>query len=271
MGSSDCAHATLSGESDTMLKPQELVKDRLKEIERAFTAFERGDRNRLYETRDSLLGLTSAIEGSEVSDLAPLSEIASRLLGLVIMEGGLTETRAVQVVRDMLGFVEAQLMEVQPSDDPGGVFHVVNAEKVGDMLVRKNILSPDQIDKALLLQRVSKGRRIGQVLVAMNAIDQRTLDDALNEQKSDTRRAETRRGAGAGNSTLGQRAIPLAPIPQMPPVPPAPNPSGAGAIPPMPGAQPPVAPPGPLPGLTSPPNNDHKPNQKLGLDWLDNK
>ena len=255
-----------------MLKPQELVKDRLKEIERAFTAFERGDRNRLYETRDSLLGLTTAIEASEVSDLAPLSEIASRLLGLVIMEGGLSEARAVQVVRDVLGFVEAQLMEVQPSAEPGGVFHVVNAEKVGDMLVRKGVLSSEQIDKALLLQRVSKGRRIGQVLVAMNAIDQRTLDDALNEQKSDTRRAETRRGGASGNSTLGKQSIPLAPIPQMPAVP-QPN---APAVPNQPAdglrlPAPDAPPPGPLPGLTSPPNSDNKPNQKLGLDWLDGK
>ncbi len=242
-----------------MLKPQEVVKTRLKEIERAFTAFERGDRNRLYETRDSLLGLTSAIEGSEVSDLAPLSEIASRLLGLVIMEGGLSESRAVQIVRELLGFMEAQLMVVQPTEEPGGVFHVVNAEKVGDQLVRKGVLSADQVEKALLLQRVSKGRRIGQVLVAMNAIDQRTLDDALNDQKADTRRAETRRGAAGSN--LGRTSIPLAPIPQMPSV----NP------PPAPPQAPEAGPQGPIPGLTTPPNSDQQPDQKLGLDWLDSK
>lgn len=246
-----------------MLKPQELVKDRLKEIERAFTAFERGDRNRLYETRDSLLGLTSAVEGSEVSDLAPLSEIASRLLGLVIMEGGLTEARAVQIVREMLGFLEAQLMEVQPTEEPGGVFHVVNAEKVGDLLVRKGVVSSDQMHKALLLQRVSKGRRIGQVLVAMNAIDQRTLEEALNDQKADTRRAESRRGA-AGAHAAGP-SIPLAPIPQLPGVDPLPAPP--------PASQPTesAAPDAPLPGLTTPPNNTQQPSQKLGLDWLDGK
>jgi hypothetical protein len=246
-----------------MLKPQELVKDRLKEIERAFTAFERGDRNRLYETRDSLLGLTSAVEGSDVSDLAPLSEIASRLLGLVIMEGGLTEARAVQIVREMLGFLEAQLMEVQPTEEPGGVFHVVNAEKVGDLLVRKGVVTSDQMDKALLLQRVSKGRRIGQVLVAMNVIDQRTLEEALNDQKADTRRAETRRGI-AGAHAAGP-SIPLAPIPQLPGVDPLPAPPPAS----QPAEN--AAPNAPLPGLATPPNNTQQPNQKMGLDWLDGK
>lgn len=253
-----------------MLKPQELVKDRLKEIERAFTAFERGDRNRLYETRDSLVGLTSALEESDVSSLTPISEIASRILGLVIMEGDLTEARAVQVVRDLLGFVEGQLMEVQPTEEPGGVFHVVNAEKVGNLLVRKGLVHPDQVDKALLLQRVSKGRRIGQVLVAMNAVDQRTLDQALNEQKADTRRAETRRGTGGGPSTLGKKSIPLAPLPQLPDLPSvepaAEAPSDVEDPPaPIPKSE------GPRPGLTSKPNNDQKPQQKLGLDWLDNK
>ncbi len=257
-----------------MLKPQELVRDRLREIERAFTAFERGDRNRLYETRDSLLGLTGAIESSEASQLAPLSEVASRLLGLVIMEGGLTEARSVQVVRELLGFIEAQLMEVQPTEEPGGVFHVVNSEKVGDMLVRKGLLSAEQVDKALLLQRVSKGRRIGQVLVAMNAIDQRTLDDVLNDQKAETRRAETRRGSGGGNdSTLGMSSIPLAPLPALPgstPIPPPPAPLPQNTAP----APPPAAPAEPglnAPGVSAPHLNDGASGRKLGLDWLDGK
>lgn len=268
-----------------MLKPQELVRDRLREIERAFTAFERGDRNRLYDTRDSLLGLTGAIEGSDVAELGPLSEIASRLLGLVIMEGGLTETRSLQVVRELLGFIEAQVMLAQPTEAPGGVFHVVNSEKVGDMLVRKGLIQPEDVHKALLLQRVSKGRRFGQVLVAMNAIDQRTLDDVLETQKAETRRAETRRGTGGGQTQLGQRALPLAPLPQMPAVPqaepasPAPPPGESLAFPPASPAPPAPAPaPAPdaqpgvnAPGLSAPRMNDLPNQPKQGLDWLDGK
>ncbi|QDV05498.1 hypothetical protein Poly30_09960 [Planctomycetes bacterium Poly30] len=270
-----------------MLKPQELVRDRLKEIERAFTAFERGDRNRLYDTRDSLLGLTSAIEGSDVSDLGPLSEIASRLLGLVIMEGGLTESRSVQVVRELLGFIEAQVMEAQPNEAPGGVFHIVNSEKVGDMLVRKGLISPDHVHKALLLQRVSKGRRLGQVLVAMNAIDQRTLDEVLEAQKAETRREETRRGSAGPQSQFGKRSIPLAPLPQLPglstgaPLPPMPQvqegtheepPGGAGGAPGIPLAPLPAREPGlNAPGLSAPHMNDHQPLPRQGLNWLDGK
>lgn len=260
-----------------MSKPEELVRDRLREIERSFTAFERGDRNRLYETRDSLLGLTGAIESSDANQLAPLSEIASRLLGLVIMEGGLTEARSVDLVRELLGFIEAQLMKVQPTEEPGGVFHIVNSEKVGDILVRRGLLQPDQVHKALLLQRVSKGRRIGQVLVAMNAIDQRTLDDVLNGQKNETRRAETRRGSGgvaATPSTLGMSSIPLSPLPALPPMPgAAPEPPPAlpqntdSALPPAAPLEPGVN----APGLNAPRINDAGFKPKIGLDWLDGK
>lgn len=251
-----------------MLKPQELVRERLREIERAFTAFERGDRTRLYESRDSLLGLTSAIEGSEVSDLGPLSEIASRLLGLVIMEGGLSEGRSVQIVRELLGFIEAQVMHVEPNEAPGGVFHVVNSEKVGDMLVRRGLISPELVHKALLLQRVSKGRRLGQVLVAMNAIDQRTLEEVLENQKAETRRAETRRKSGVARSQFGDRAIPLAPLPQLPAVrdnhpPPALQQPAA----PLPQSEPGLN----TPGLSAPHINDVFPSPRKGLDWLDGK
>lgn len=207
-----------------MTDSQTFIRDRLRELERAFGAFEKGQRNRLFESRDALLGLTEGVETGGWEALGPICEIASRLLGIVLMEGGLDEGRAVAVVRELLGYVEGQILESQEgigAEAPGGVFHVVNSERVGDMLVRRGVIGPDQLEKALLLQRVSKGKRVGQVLVAMNAIDQRTLDSTLENQKSETRRAETRR-----SSTLGQgsmRVTPLPPVPGMP----APDPEPA--------------------------------------------
>ncbi|MFT5734519.1 MAG: hypothetical protein ACI8WY_003201 [Planctomycetota bacterium] len=257
----------------TMLNPPELVRERLREIERAFTAFKRGDRNRLYETRDSLVGLTSALEESEVNEFSPLSEIASRVLGLVIMEGGLTEARSVEVVREILGFIEAQIMQTQPAESPGGVFHIVNSEKVGDLLVRRGLIKPEMVHKALLLQRVSKGRRFGQVLVAMNAIDQRTLDEALQSQKDETRRAETRRASPGTQSHHGTQTLPLASMSgsaPIPPMPPLPSPQ-AEAGPVLPPASPAPEPGLKAPGLNAPRLYSDAPVTKLGLDWLDGK
>lgn len=205
-----------------MTEPSEAIRERLRELERAFSAFEKGQRARLYESREALLGLGEAVEASGQSVLTPICEIANRLLGVALMEGGLDEARSVQFVRELLAVVEAQTsMDGGEDQTPGGVFHVVNSEKVGEMLVRRGLLAPDQLEKALLLQRVSKGRRFGQVLIAMNAIDQRTLDSVLEEQRSETRRDETRRaGGGAAQgtpSTLGQPSLRLAPLPPLPP------------------------------------------------------
>ena len=61
------------------------MRAHLRELERAFGAFERGDVNRLYESRESLLGLSEAIESDGWYTLTPICEIASKLLGVVLM------------------------------------------------------------------------------------------------------------------------------------------------------------------------------------------
>ncbi|MEL6714952.1 MAG: hypothetical protein AAFP86_14315, partial [Planctomycetota bacterium] len=103
------------------------IRERLRELERAFVAFEKGQRNRLYESRDSMLGLAEAVEGSDSASLAPLCEIATRILGVLIMERGLDEQRSVSFVRELLAYVESQFAAESEASAPGGVFHVVNS------------------------------------------------------------------------------------------------------------------------------------------------
>lgn len=215
-----------------MTNPNPPMREHLRELERAFAAFERGDVNRLYESRESLLGLSESIEADGWYTLTPICEIASRLLGVVLMERGLTEVRAVQVVRELLEYVEGEVARGNAADgnvDPGGVFHIVNSKKVGELLMSKGLVNQEDLEKALVLQRVRKGRRVGEVLVAMNVIDQRTLDDVLEAQRQETRREETRRGTRGGevkgatikepDQTAGSTAIPQLPGIEDPPAP----------------------------------------------------
>ncbi|MEM9381898.1 MAG: hypothetical protein AAGB93_18220 [Planctomycetota bacterium] len=197
----------------------------LRELERAFGAFERGDVNRLYESRESLLGLSEAIESDGWYTLTPICEIASKLLGVVLMERGLSEARAVQVVRELLQYVEGEVAranESQGAVDPGGVFHIVNSQKVGELLVKRGLVSSEDLEKALVLQGVRRGRRVGEVLVAMNVIDQRTLDEVLEMQKAETRREETRRSSRPNAPSSGGPSISIT--------------AGSNAIPPVPGS-----------------------------------
>jgi len=210
-----------------MQNEQSPMRDHLRELERAFQAFDQGDTNRLYESRESLMGLSEAIEADGWYTLTPLCDIASRLLGVVLMERGLNEVRAVQVVRELLEYVEGEVAranETHGAVDPGGVFHIVNSKKVGELLMQRGLVTSGDLEQALVLQGVRKGRRVGEVLVAMNVLDQRTLDDVLNLQRAETRQEETRRSSRIGIDTGAVADPPSATV-------------GQSAIPPMPGIE----------------------------------
>lgn len=202
--------------SDPMSDQLDPVRQSLRDLERSFVAFDRGDRNRLYESRDGLVGLTQAVESAGQTDLVPLCEIANRLIGVLLMEGGCSEQRAVGVVRELLGHVEGTLRsrsEQGADAAPGGVFDVVNAEKLGEMLLRLGYITQEQLAQALHLQGGSGGRQVGQVLIAMNAIDERTLAAALESQRGNTRRAETRRAMGQSRGAHQPTSTPIPPLP----------------------------------------------------------
>lgn len=202
------------------------IRDRLRELERALVAYERGERERLYESRDSMLGLAEAVDNSGLDALSEVCDIANRLLGILLMEGTLSEARSVSIVRELLAHVEKQVSAAsQSAGAPGGVFHVVNAEPIGEILLRKGLIGRDQLEEALVLARAKKGRRVGQVLVAMNAIDEKTLATALAAQKADSRRAETRR-AGHGAQPSDDAGLRLS----------GPT-GGANPLPPLPGQE----------------------------------
>jgi hypothetical protein len=171
------------------------LREQLRELERSFIAFENGEKERLFGSREALSSLGSSVEAEGWSPLADLCRLASRLIGVVLMERGLSDVRAVEFVREIMEFVERQIAEERVAAgnmEPGGVFHVVNSQRLGEHLLSMGLVTKGDLDKALVLQRVRKGRRVGEVLVAMNVIDQRTLELVLEEQRNETRLEESR-------------------------------------------------------------------------------
>lgn len=193
-----------------MSESHDSVRDQLRELERSFIAFEKGDQQRLYGSRDALSSLSESVASEGWSPLADLCQLASRLIGVVLMERGLTDVRAVEFVREIMEFVERQIADEKRSAgtaEPGGVFHVVNSQRIGDHLLSMGLVTKGDLDKALVLQRVRKGRRVGEVLVAMNVIDQRTLDLVLEEQRKETRLEESRRAPTRVEEAAPRRKI----------------------------------------------------------------
>lgn len=193
-----------------MSDPKPSLRDQLRELERSFIAFEKGEHERLYGSRDALGELSEAVLAEGWSPLADLCQLASRMIGVVLMERGLTEVRTVEFVREIMEFVERQIAEEKRASgaaEPGGVFHVVNSHRIGDHLLTMGLVTKADLDKALVLQRVRKGRRVGEVLVAMNVIDQKTLDLVLDEQRKETRLDESRRAPERQEAPAPRRKI----------------------------------------------------------------
>ncbi len=190
----------------------------LRTLDEGFASFDRGRRGKLFDSRDSLIELSQEVAAGGWLETAELCDLTAKLLGHVLREGALNERAALSVVRELLALVEGQVAhdpDSKPgqlvSDGAGGVFKVVNQSRLGDMLVRMGKLHPAQVQQALVLQRVSKDKRFGEVLIAMNAIDQRTLAVALDAQHTDGKSKP-----GAGDSTPGVRMAPLPDLPEGP-------------------------------------------------------
>lgn len=187
----------------------------LRSLDEGFEAFERGQRGRLFDSRDAMLALAEEVAAGGWSETVKLCELTARLLGLVLRDGQLDEHAALGVVRELLALVEGQIAHdpgAKPgrlvSDGAGGVFKVVNESRLGDLLVRMGKLHPAQVHQALVLQRVSKDRRFGEVLIAMNVIDQRTLEEALDAQHA--------QGKSKGSGDLTAGLLRLTPLPDLP-------------------------------------------------------
>jgi len=196
------------------------IHDLLRSLEGAFEAFERGQRGKLFDSRDALVVLSGEVEAGGWSEATPLCDVTAKLLGRILRQGGLDERSALAVVRDLLGLIEGQIKRepvAQPgslvSDGVGGVFKVVNESRLGDLLVRMGRLHPAQVQQAVVLQRVSKDKRFGEVLIAMNAIDKRTLDEALATQHTEAKSKGAKSSPQSGLRLAPLPDLPLAPLP----------------------------------------------------------
>jgi len=60
---------------------------------------------------------------------------------------------------------------------------MAHKKTLGEILIQKNLVSPDKIEKALHVQAGGR-RRIGHILIKMGAISEEELFSALAEQKN---------------------------------------------------------------------------------------
>jgi hypothetical protein len=188
----------------TPLGNQGEVMDRVTEALRAGAA---GNRQHLFEARESMQELTKIVARGRWEALVPVCEAADELLNKIIRYGSVEQKEAIPIARGLASAIASMLQlqppmarteDTAPYSPPGcggeetehievtaSALQIINESRLGEILIRMGLLDGDQLDRALVLQKVTK-KKLGEVLVAMEAISLASLDKALDLQRQAT-------------------------------------------------------------------------------------
>jgi len=203
----------------------------------ALQAGSTGNRQDLFEARESLQELGRVITRGPWADLEPLCRATNELLGKIIRYGAIEEREAINLSTDLVRFIEAFLhrpappvpqytappvqtplpessYELPEADASADSFQLINESRLGEILVKMGRIDGDQLDRALVLQKVTH-KKLGEVLVTMEAISLETLDQALDVQRQATLRIMGEQSAAPQTGAPGPNAI----QPNLPPLP----------------------------------------------------
>ncbi|MFT5049310.1 MAG: hypothetical protein ACI8QZ_000702 [Chlamydiales bacterium] len=91
-----------------------------------------------------------------------------------------------------------------PTEDFGHVaYQMVNESRLGELLIKMGCLRTGQLDRALVLQKLSR-KRLGDVLMAMEAVELESLQAALEMQRQQTLRFAHKRVTDSDGQVLGE-------------------------------------------------------------------
>ena len=99
-------------------------------------------------------------------------------LGKAIIDLGLTtEETIANALRKQPSEQEPQPEEDTPPDEPGKPL------KLGEILVKKNVITEEQLQKALEYQQQYQGTMLGQAIIDLGFASDKTISSALNKQR----------------------------------------------------------------------------------------
>ena len=200
-----------------MTEQRQAIQDRLEKLQEAIAAFSGGNRGVLFDSRDLMLDFTESVATSRWTHATPICELIQELLGYLLRYGNIGEEQGILFAGKLIEYVDETLKrppvgtivrdssEDEPAVDyaaaeieeldvvhdengePPSLDSLINESRLGNILLARDQITPDQLDQALGLQQINRGR-LGDILVQMGAIDEPTLHHALVEQRRATLR-----------------------------------------------------------------------------------
>lgn len=190
------------------------IRERIADLQAAMDQFSAGNRDQLFDSRDSLREVTDRVSRSAWRYATPVCESVQKLLGNVLRHGSLGEDEAIALASDLMDFVGELLSKPAPSVgaphivrgstpvqgavqgqnkyEPKGdsikvSLGMVDESRLGKILLRMGKVNSEQLTQALALQQVCR-KRLGEVLTSMGILQDHDLQEALEEQRQVTLR-----------------------------------------------------------------------------------
>jgi len=193
--------------------PRQIQDDLVDQTLDALAESSEGHRQRLFEARESLAELTAIVSSGPRPGLDKLCETIYEFLSLMLKQGAVEEPDGLGIAMRLVDYVGVALSCPVPMNTYGGPalslsaggakrsippavrrtkvrpedlsFDSIDQTRLGEILVKMGTIEADDLDRALVLQRVVH-QRLGEVLVSVGALSDETLNEALKVQREKT-------------------------------------------------------------------------------------
>jgi hypothetical protein len=167
---------------------------------------------RISTFRSRLGDLRGTVDADRPGGWVPLCEAAERIVEQVERRGILDAESAFAIVGEMVRKVREELVAPLPAERPaqrrmlvlggsgssGSSLRMMDSENLGELLVRLQMVRPEDLQRALAMQQQPehRQRKIGEILIELELLTPQALETALQMQAG-SRRGPVERPADA--------------------------------------------------------------------------
>jgi hypothetical protein len=176
------------------------LRSLLQGIAGALPAYDPKNAGSSYHLNEQLKRLSLQLERDHLHAHVPISQVAVRLVEHLSAKGEVSAGDAVAmiewIVAQLCSSLEvsvprtARELETAPAEPkaPGQRLQMVSAKKLGEIMIQLSMLTPSQVERALVHQKAT-GCRLGEALVELQLVPREAVQTALRIQ-------QVRRGDG---------------------------------------------------------------------------
>ena len=164
------------------------LKSLLKDLSEGLASKDPQDVRAMHDLKRKLGELRNTLERESAPLLGEFAGIAVRLVEELGTSGLVGPKESMDIVAEVLGIlrgslgVHAEEPESAPQA-PGAALRLIDGQRLGQLLVTLSMLTPDQIERALRLQKMN-GLLLGEALVEQGVLTKESIQAALRLQRA---------------------------------------------------------------------------------------